>query len=71
MGGVIWAGVAMSLLGLAGIVYCMVAVWRAKRAGLGDAALRARLQQVVAWNLGALGVSALGLGLLGVGIVLG
>jgi len=71
MGGVIWAGVAMSLLGLAGIVYCMVAVWRAKRAGLSDAALRARLQQVVAWNLGALGVSALGLGLLGVGIVLG
>jgi hypothetical protein len=47
-----------------------VAVWRAKRAGLDDATLRARLQRVVAWNLGALFLSAIGLALIAVGLLL-
>jgi hypothetical protein len=71
MNGLILAGVALSLLGLGGILWCIVAVWRAKRAGLDDATLRARLQRVVAWNLGALFTSAIGLGLIAVGILLG
>jgi hypothetical protein len=62
--------VALSLAGLAGILGCIVAVWRAKRAGLDDATLRARLQRVVAWNLGALFLSAIGLALIAVGLLL-
>ncbi|RYH12005.1 hypothetical protein [Tropicimonas sp. IMCC6043] len=66
----IWIGAAVSLVGLAGIVGCAVAVARARRRTNDDAALRARLQQVVAWNLGALLVSALGLMMVVVGIFL-
>ena len=70
MTGLVWAGVALSLIGLGGIVACIVEVVRARRAGLDDAALKARLQKVVAWNLAALMVSALGLGLIAVALIL-
>ncbi|MFD0979398.1 hypothetical protein [Tropicimonas aquimaris] len=66
----IWIGAAISLLGLTGIVGCVVAVTRAKRAGLGDEAMRARLQKVVAWNLGSLFTSAIGLAMVAVGVIL-
>ncbi len=70
MDGLILAGVALSLAGLGGILWCIVTVWRARRAGLDDAALRARLQRVVTVNLAALLTSALGLGLIAVGLIL-
>lgn len=63
-------GAVMTVLGLAGLLYCIVAVTRAKRAGLEDAALRARLQKAVAINLGALAVSALGLMIVILGVFL-
>lgn len=71
MESLIWIGTALALVGLAGIVGCIVAVARAKRAGLDDSSLRARLQTVVAWNLASLLTSALGLGLVTVGALLG
>jgi hypothetical protein len=71
MAALIWTGTALALVGLAGIVGCIVAVARAKRAGLDDATLRARLQKVVAWNLASLLTSALGLGLVSAGALLG
>lgn len=71
MDGLIWAGAAVTLLGLAGLVWCILRVAAARRAGLPDAELRARLQRVVVLNLAALLVSALGLMLVVVGIVLG
>jgi hypothetical protein len=61
MGILVWIGSALTLAGVAGIIWCILAVQRARRAGLEDAALRARLQKVVAVNLGALGLSVLGL----------
>ena len=61
MDALIWAGTALALLGLAGLVYCIVAAIRAKRSGIDEAAMRARLQRLVAWNLGALLLSSLGL----------
>lgn len=66
----IWIGAALTLVGLAMLVWCIVAVMRAKRAGLDEDALKARLQKVVALNLGALGVSGLGLMMVIVGIFL-
>ena len=66
----IWIGAAMTLAGLAGIVWCIVTVSRARKAGLDDAALKAVLQRVVAVNLGAFGLSALGLGAVVAGLVL-
>lgn len=57
----IWIGSALTLMGLAGILWCAAAAARARSAALDDDALRKRLQRLVAVNLGALGLSAIGL----------
>ena len=67
----IWTGAGVTLLGLAGLVWCTVKVTAARKAGLSDADLRARLQRVVAMNFAALLVSALGLMMVVMGIALG
>lgn len=70
MTAVIWTGAALALLGVAGLVYCVLLAMRAKREGLTGPAMQARLQKVVAWNMGALAVSGLGLMLVVVGVIL-
>lgn len=70
MQAMIWIGVGLTLLGVAGLGYCVARVLRARRAGLADEILRAELRRVVAINLGAVGVSALGLMLVVAGIIL-
>ena len=67
---IIWAGAAVTLGGVAGLVACIVYILRLRRAGLDEAAMRARLQRGVAWNMAALFVSVLGLMLVVVGISL-
>ncbi len=67
---VIWAGAAVSFAGLAGLIWCIVKVWRARKAGLDDAALRAVLQGVVPLNAGALFLSVIGLMMIVIGIFL-
>lgn len=67
----IWGGAGLAGLGLAGILWCIFTVARAKRAGLDDAAMRAAMQRVVAVNMGALAASMLGLMAVVLGIMLG
>lgn len=67
----IWTGAVLSLLGLAGLVWCILRVARARRAHLSEDELRAAVQSVLPLNLGALLLSVLGLMLIVVGIVLG
>jgi uncharacterized membrane protein len=66
----IWIGAAVSLGGIAGLLRCIQLALRARRSGLDNTAMRARLQQIVTFNLAALGVSALGLMLVVTGIIL-
>lgn len=66
----IWIGAAVSLGGIAGLLRCIQLALRARKSGLDNAAMRARLQQIVTFNLAALGVSALGLMLVVMGIIL-
>ncbi|WP_092886276.1 hypothetical protein [Roseicitreum antarcticum] len=66
----IWSGAFVSLLGVAGLIWCVVFALRARRAGMDDAALRAKLQKAMAMNLGALVVSTLGLMMVVLGIFL-
>lgn len=66
----IWIGAAVTLLGLAGLIWCILKVQKARAKGLDDAALKAELQKVVALNLGALLLSAIGLMMVVVGILL-
>lgn len=57
----VYAGTAIALIGLLVLGWCIWAAIAAKRAGLPDALLRARLQRIVTINMGALLISVLGL----------
>lgn len=70
MGWMIWAGAAVALAGVAGLLWCVVDTLRARRQELSDSELRGRLQRAVAMNLGALFVSAIGLMMVVIGILL-
>ena len=70
MGILIWIGSLLTLTGLAGLIWCVVSVQRARKEGLEDDAMKARLQQVVTLNMGALFLSAIGLMMVVVGILL-
>ncbi|MCB1311865.1 MAG: hypothetical protein KDK29_08240 [Sedimentitalea sp.] len=67
----IWAGAAVSLIGLAGLIWCIIRVARARRAGLTDDALRQVLQSVIPMNMAALFLSVIGLMLVVIGVILG
>ena len=67
----IWSGAALSLGGLCGLIYCILRVNKARKAGLSDEELRAEVKSVMPINLGSLFVSVLGLMLVIVGIFLG
>ncbi|MFV2034633.1 MAG: hypothetical protein ACC631_05925 [Halocynthiibacter sp.] len=64
----IWLGALVAVLGVAGLVRCIVLALRARRAGLDDAAMRARLQKLVVLNMGALFLSAIGLMMVVIGV---
>ncbi len=66
----IYIGSFVAGLGLLGLGYCIWLAFSAKRAGLPDAEMKARLQRIVALNMAALGLSALGLMMVVVGIAL-
>lgn len=67
----IWSGTIVSMIGLAGLVWCIVRVARARRSGLDDDALREEVRKVVPLNMGALFLSVIGLMLVILGIFLG
>jgi hypothetical protein len=71
MQAMVWIGALVSLIGIGGLVYCILRAMRARKAGLSDEAMRAELQRVVVINMAALGISALGLMLVVAGIMLG
>ena len=53
----VWGGAAVSLAGLAGLVWCILKVWRLRRAGLSDAEMRTAVQAVLEMYKEALGMS--------------
>lgn len=67
----IWIGAALALGGVAGLVWSAAIVVRARRAGLDEAGLRARMARALPLNLGALLVSLLGLACVVTGVLLG
>ena len=67
---IIWSGATISVLGLFGLVWCIIRVSRAKRAGLDDDAMRKVLQSTLPLNLGALFLSVIGLMMVIVGVFL-
>ncbi|AFO87282.1 MULTISPECIES: hypothetical protein [Phaeobacter] len=67
----VWAGAAVSVAGLIGLMWSVVRVMQAKRQKLDDDALRAVVQKVLPYNLGALFLSVIGLMLVMLGLTLG
>ena len=67
----VWIGAALTLLGLCGIVISILKIQKARKAGLEDDALRARLERIVPLNLGAFAGSVLGLMCVVLGVMLG
>ncbi|MDJ0858282.1 MAG: hypothetical protein QNI90_19145 [Dinoroseobacter sp.] len=70
MGFLVPIGTALTVTGLVGLIACIVMVIRARKQESEEDALKARLQKIVAFNLGALALSGLGLMLVIVGIFL-
>ena len=66
----IWIGAGVSLMGVGGLLYCILLVVKARRARLPDEEMRARLQRIVAMNMAALFLSFIGLMMVVVGILL-
>lgn len=66
----IWVGAGVAVLGVAGIIWSLLLVARARREALDDAALRERIARAMPVNLGALLLSMLGLGIVIVGMIL-
>lgn len=66
----IWAGAAISVAGLAGLVWCIIYVMRLRKLGLDDQTMRARMQRAVLINFAALAVSTIGLMMVIAGIFL-
>lgn len=66
----IWIGAAVSLLGVFGLLYCVMAALRLRKAGVDEATARLGMQRVVIINMAALGISALGLMMVVLGIFL-
>lgn len=71
MDGLIWIGMALSIAGLAGLMWCIYRVWRARGRNLPDQELREAIRKVVPVNMGALLLSAFGLIMVITGIMLG
>lgn len=66
----IWAGAALSIAGLIGLMWCIIRVWKARKAGLDNDAMRAVLQSVVPINAAALFLSVIGLMMVVIGVLL-
>ncbi len=64
----VWIGALVSLIGLFGLVWCIVVVWKAKKAGLSDEELKTSIQKVMPLNTGALFLSVIGLMIVILGI---
>lgn len=67
---IIWAGAALTFAGVAGLVWCIVTVSRARKMGMSDEALREKMRGVLAVNMGALAASVIGLMMVVIGVML-
>ena len=71
MSGIVLTGVALSLLGVIGLMLCIAKIVKAKRRSLSDEDMRAELASLMPVNLGSLFLSAVGLMTVAIGIALG
>lgn len=66
----VWVGVALTLAGVALLIYCVLSALKTRKDGISEEEQRAMLQRLVPLNMLALMTSAMGLGAVTVGIIL-
>lgn len=66
----VWIGAGLTMLGMAGVIYAMIAVAGAKRRNLTDDEMRKHITKMIPINLGALFVAMIGLMMVIIGLVL-
>ena len=66
----ILSGAIVTIIGLSGLIYCILKAFRAKKSDLKGEELSKQLKKLVLVNLISLFLSAIGLGLVIVGILL-
>ena len=71
MSWMIWPGAVVALIGVLGLGYCIFAAAKARREKLDASQMKARLQGLVAMNMGGLAISSIGLMMVVIGILLG
>jgi len=70
MSNLIPLGAVVTLMGLSGLVWCIIKIARARKQNLDDDALKAVMEAAVPINLASLFMSAIGLMMVVLGIVL-
>ena len=63
MAWIAWLGFLIGSAGLAGLIYCMIKAWRARKSSRSDDELRKVLNGLLPINLASLGIAAVGLGI--------
>ncbi|HHS93943.1 MAG TPA: hypothetical protein ENK63_01170 [Rhodobacterales bacterium] len=71
MGWLIVIGIAVSSIGLIGLIVSILRVVKAKRAGLSDDDLKQAVARAMPLNMGSFALSAFGLMMVVVGVILG
>ena len=66
----IYIGGVFTAAGLIGLGYCIKIAFNIKREGGEPAEITKRLRALVAWNLGAMGMSSIGLAMIVIGLIL-
>jgi len=67
---VLYTGVAITLLGIAGIIWLIIRARRLRRTDADDATVQAELRLLVLLNMAAVGLAFLGLAVTIVGLIL-
>lgn len=66
----VYIGGTFTLIGLIGLGYCIKMAMAVKREGSDAKDATKRLRSLVAWNLGAMGMSSIGLAMIVIGLIL-
>ena len=66
----IYIGGVFTAVGLIGLGYCIKMAFTIKREGGEKDEVSKRLRTLVAWNMGAMGMSSIGLAMIVVGLIL-
>ncbi|WP_136441014.1 hypothetical protein [Pacificoceanicola onchidii] len=66
----IWIGAVITVAGLGGLIWCILRVAKARKAGLDDEALREVVRTTVTLNMAALFLSVIGLMMVILGVFL-